>query len=73
MAVSKKRKATALLVAALDESGASDRMKLKAQGGHYHDFDTSTPTPITDLVRDAQGEGLDALAARDIAGEFDGW
>ena len=69
----RERKATARLCEALDEAGASESMKIRAYLGCYHDFDTDSPTPITDLVRDARAEGLDDLAKRAAAGEFDGW
>ncbi len=65
------KKSTKKLVAELEKAGAPDRMKLKARGGHYHDFDSPSATPIMDLVCDAEAAGLTDVAQAARTGEFD--
>ena len=65
------KKSTKKLLVALEAAGAPERMKLKARGGHYHDYESPSPTPITDLVYDAEAAGLTDLAQAARTGAFD--
>ena len=40
--------------------------------GRFDDFESSSPSPIVDLVRCLRSAGRDDLAQRAIAGEWDG-
>ena len=62
------------LAAALREAGLAD-MAEQAEQGRYDDFDSLSPTPITDLVTALREVGTPAalvLAQRAIDGDFDG-
>jgi hypothetical protein len=65
------RASTKKLVAELEKAGAPERMKVKAIDGHYNDIDSPSPTPITDLVCDAEAAGLTDLANAARNGAFD--
>ena len=65
------KKSTKKLLAELEKADAPERMKLKAREGHYHDYESQSPTPITDLVCDAEAAGLTALAEAARSGAFD--
>ena len=60
------------LAEALTKAGASGTMIDRAVSGQYDDFESNSPTPVMDLVRDCRGAGLDDVALRAISGEFDG-
>ena len=59
------------LAEVLKVAGAPAEMIEKAQGGFYGDFSSPLAMPITQLVRDCRSAGLDDIARRAIAGEFD--
>jgi len=64
-------KSTQKLVAALKEAGASDAFVDMARRNEFHDYLTSSATPIMDLVALAQGEGLHGIAEAARRGDFD--
>jgi len=59
------------LTQALAESSAPEWMIKNAINGQYDDFESQHPTPISLLVADCRANGLDAIAARAIDGDFD--
>lgn len=59
------------LAAALIEAGAPEYMVNDARRGRYDDFESSSATPIMDLVRDCRVRGFDDIAKRAMNGEFD--
>lgn len=59
------------LVAALTEARAPESMISKARTGYYDDFESTIATPILSLVSDCRAAGLNELAARAMAGDFD--
>ena len=65
------KKSTKKLVAELEKADAPERMRVKARDGHYNDVDSPSPTPITDLVCDAEAAGLTDLANAARNGAFD--
>ena len=61
----KTRLSTALAEAGLTELAAA------AHTGRYDDFESDSPTPIVDLVRDLRAAGRADLAERAMNGEWD--
>lgn len=59
------------LAAAIERAGGSPWLRDRARDGWYDDFRSPDPMPITTLVRDLRKAGLDDLAERAMAGEFD--
>jgi hypothetical protein len=59
------------LVAALRGHSAPRKMIDAALEGRYDDFESNSATPIMDLVRDCQVEGLNQIAIRAMNGDFD--
>lgn len=59
------------LAKALEDAIAPSWMVAKARQGGYDDFKSESATPIGDLVRDAQANGLRDIRRRAEAGEFD--
>jgi hypothetical protein len=59
------------LIAALTEAQAPDSVINKARVGYYDDFESTIAAPITALVLDCQAAGLNDIAARAMAGDFD--
>jgi hypothetical protein len=59
------------LGAALREAGAPADMVIRAVGGYYSDYDSPLATPCIQLVVDARAAGLEDIARRAMAGEFD--
>jgi len=64
-------RSTDRLVAALKEAGAPADLVLLAVADAFHDFRSSSATPIIDLVRRCERAGLHAIAGRAKDGEFD--
>ncbi len=64
-------RSTDKLVAALKEAGAPPALVLLAIADAFHDFRSSSATPIMDLVRACERAGLHGIAERAIHGEFD--
>lgn len=62
---------TERLLAALVAEGAPVSMIEAARRGAYHDFLSSSATPISDLMNAAHAAGLHGLVHRARAGEFD--
>jgi hypothetical protein len=60
------------LTAALEQAGAPSVMIANARRGHYGDFTSELPLPITQLVADAGAAGLDDIVRRAMNGDFDG-
>ena len=56
----------------LTKAHAPAFMIAKAKAGEYDDFQSSSATPINDLVRDCRKAGLNDLASRAMNGNFDG-
>ena len=59
------------LITALSNANAPDDMMNKARVGYYDDFESTIAAPITALVSDCRAAGLNELAARAMAGDFD--
>lgn len=59
------------LAGILNEAGAPIGMVVAASDGEYDDFESKSPTPINDLVRDCRKYGLNDIATRAMNGEFD--
>jgi len=59
------------LATALREARAPEWMVQKARAGEYDDFQSHHPTPTHHLVEHCRSHGLDAIAERAVAGEFD--
>lgn len=55
----------------LETNNAPDWMIENARNGQYDDFESLSPTPIVQLVRDCTRAGLGSLAERAKEGEFD--
>lgn len=64
-------RSTDKLVAALREAGASAPLIAQAESGAFHDYESQSATPIVDLVQECRRHGLEDIAQRAIAGEFD--
>lgn len=62
---------TERLLAALAAENAPTSMIEAARRGAYHDFLSTSATPISDLVRAARAAGLHGLAQRAHDGEFE--
>lgn len=62
---------TARLVAALRDVGAPAAFVEAAEANRYHDFRSPLAMPITALVAEARRHGLEGIARRAMAGEFD--
>lgn len=60
------------LAAALREANAPAGMVRDAEAGRFDDFESESPTPLSDLVALCGAYGLPGIAARARAGEFDG-
>lgn len=60
------------LVAALILARAPRAMVEKAAAGYYDDYRSELAFPISQLVTDARRKGLEDIARRAAAGEFDG-
>ena len=52
-------------------NGSLEAMAKRAEKGHYDDFESPLPTPISQLVRELQASGEHDLARRAMNGEFD--
>lgn len=63
----KEKLASALTVANAPLAMIEDALK-----GKYDDFESDSPTPIVDLVKDCKMFGLEDMAKRAMNGEFDG-
>ena len=59
------------LADALRKAGAPAAMVARALIGAYDDYESDSPTPINDLVRELLQAGLDSIAKRAMSGEFD--
>lgn len=55
----------------LPASPARDRLISRCLAREFHDFKSESATPKSDLVDELRRLGLDALAQRVFAGEFD--
>lgn len=64
-------RSTDRLVQALRVAGAPAHLVQLALADAFHDFGSASATPITDLVRECRRHGLDDIAQRAMAGEFD--
>lgn len=62
---------TERLAQALEAANAPKAMVTAARAGCYDDFQSESPTPIMDLVRDAKAAGLHGIARRAMDGDFD--
>lgn len=62
---------TERLAEALRQAGASPEMIASALAGHYDDYKSELFCPIRQLVADARKAGLEDIAQRAIAGDFD--
>ena len=59
------------LTRALMEANAPAAMVERARAGYYDDYESPCATPIANLVRELQANGLGDLAKRAVNGEFD--
>lgn len=59
------------LVTALKHAGAPASMIVYAAKGGFDDFESESATPIMDLIRMAESQGLIDIANRAKDGEFD--
>ena len=64
-------RSTDRLVHALVEAGAPTTLLTAAREGRFHDFNTSSATPIADLVRSCEQYGLTEVARQARNGAFD--
>ena len=55
----------------LEANNAPDWMVKNARNGMYDDFDSTSPTPITQLVTDCRKAGLVDVALHALRGDFD--
>jgi len=62
---------TERLALALIKAGAPPLMIERARAGQYDDYKSPLAMPLTQLVMDARAAGLEDIAQRTIAGEFD--
>jgi hypothetical protein len=60
------------LADALGEANAPVTMVARARAGYYDDYRSPLPFPIMQLVADCRNVGLEAVAERAMAGDFDG-
>ena len=56
----------------LTAAKAPNAMIQAALKGRYDDYESESPTPIGDLVRDCRNAGLHDISAKAMNGEFDG-
>lgn len=59
------------LATELEIANAPGWMIKNARNGQYDDFESSSPTPISQLVSDCRQAGLTELARRAMDGEYD--
>lgn len=62
---------TERLAQALEAAGAPTDMIDRARAGFYDDYKSPLALPITELVKDARANGLDAIAADAMDGRYD--